>query len=251
MRFAYLDKVAIEIKEAARMTWDTQLGLRSLSGVEAEFYLTAMQMTVDYLMEMAEMEEEPDFETGDRIFDSASFAQKAVLLHQCLSALLKPEVPAPQLTNLTEASAFAPFAFILMRIGEELEEESFWLKDEKYKTDEDLIYSYRQLAWNAYDRLVLASREPWEDDPDEEEFRLDYHTMDEPLWINVIDELASRIFFDRDWYITSYHPQLLDGMTEEFSEITDVASSYITNRLPIVTPEQVQAALVEIRNWKL
>jgi hypothetical protein len=234
MRFAYLDKVAIEIKEAERMTWDTQLGLRSLSGVEAEFYLTAMQMTVDYLMEMADMEEEPDFETGDRIFDSASFDQKAVLLHQCLSALLKPETPAPKLTNLSEASAFAPFAFMLMRIGEELEEESFWLESEEYKTD-----------------LILAGRERWEDDPEEEEFRLDYHTMDELLWINAIDELASRIFFDRDWYITSYHPQILDGMTEEFSEITDVASSYITNRLPTVTSEQVQAALTEIRNWKL
>jgi hypothetical protein len=55
--------------------------------------------------------------------------------------------------------------------------------------------------------------------------------MDESLWMNAIDELASRIFFDRDWYITSYHPQILDGMTEEFSEITDVASSYLTIHL--------------------
>jgi hypothetical protein len=61
--------------------------------------------------------------TGDRIFDSASVEQKVVLLHQCLSALLKPDIPAPPLTNVMETAAFLPFAFLQMRIEEEIEDE--------------------------------------------------------------------------------------------------------------------------------
>jgi len=52
--------------------WNTILGLRTLEGAEAEFYLEAMQLAVDYLEQYAEAGEEVDIFTYDRIFDSAA-----------------------------------------------------------------------------------------------------------------------------------------------------------------------------------
>ena len=89
--------------------WNTNNGLRTLEGAEAEFYLEAMQAAVDYLKHYAEMDEELDIFTHDRIFDTASFEQKIVLLHRCLAALLDPSIEAPMLTNTVEAAAYFPW----------------------------------------------------------------------------------------------------------------------------------------------
>ena len=136
------------------MTWDTQLGLRVLQGVEAELYLTALQHTVTYLWDIVKLDDDLNVRTGDRIFDSASVEQKIVLLHQCLSALLKPDIPAPPLTNVMEAAAFLPFAFLQMRIEEEIEDEMNWVGQED---DDDFIYFYRRLVGNAYNTLIPHS----------------------------------------------------------------------------------------------
>jgi hypothetical protein len=41
-----------------RMTWDTQLGLRVLQGVEAELYLTALQHTAAYLWDIVKLDDD-------------------------------------------------------------------------------------------------------------------------------------------------------------------------------------------------
>ena len=133
------------------MAWRTSLGIRSLKGVEAELYLEAMQGAVNYIEVMGD---ELDVKTGDRIFDSANFQQKAIILHHSLSALLKPEVEAPELTNVLEAGAYFPFAYLKMRLEEEISEEDEWSDDE-----EDLKYAYRRLLWKAFEEFV---RPRWE-----------------------------------------------------------------------------------------
>jgi hypothetical protein len=66
-------------------------------------------------------------------------------LHDCLSALLQPEVFPPKLTNVIEAAAFLPFAFLKMRVDEELEDEVVCGEHEATEnTDHDLIYFYRR-----------------------------------------------------------------------------------------------------------
>ena len=230
-----------------RITWDTQLGLRVLQGVEAELYLTALQHTVAYLWDMVKMDNDLDIRTGDRLFDSASIEQKIVLLHQCLSALLKPEIPAPPLTNVMEAAAFLPFAFLQMRIEEEVEDEMDWAGQKG--DDDDFIYFYRRLVWTAYNALTPSSQQIV-DDEGEEPFCLDWHSINIDDWEDAIDRLADFIFYDRDWQVTSLHPQLLDGLDKGFSEQTGIFEDYVSNRLPKVSSEQVATALSEIQHWQ-
>ncbi|KAM3099944.1 hypothetical protein ACKFKF_13230 [Phormidesmis sp. 146-12] len=140
------------------MVWHTSLGIRSLQGTEAELYLSTMQDAIDYIEVMGD---ELDVKTGAsfaprsvRIFDSANFQQKVIILHHCLFALLKSEVEAPELTNVLEAGAYFPFAYLKMRLEEEISEEDEWSDDE-----EDLKYAYRRSLWNAFEEFV---RPRWE-----------------------------------------------------------------------------------------
>ena len=227
------------------MVWRTSLGTRSLKGVEAELYLELMQGAVDYI-EL--MEDELDIKTGDRIFDAANLYQKVVILHHCLSALLKPEVEAPELTNVLEAGAYFPFAYLKMRLEEEIAEEDEWSDDE-----EDLKYAYRRSLWNAFEEFVHPRWESAVEEYGEREEEVDFsdRSTNFDLWEEIIDELADRIFWDRDWQVSTIAPQLLDGIETELSQITGLDEDYITNRLPSVTEEEVAIALAEIRSWKL
>ncbi|MBE9009390.1 hypothetical protein IQ250_04140 [Pseudanabaenaceae cyanobacterium LEGE 13415] len=227
------------------MVWRTSLGIRSLQGVEAELYLTAMQSAVDYIEVMGD---ELDVKTSDRIFDSATFQQKVLILHRCLSALLKPEIEAPELTNVLEAGAYFPFAYLKMRLEEEISEEDEWSEDE-----EDLKYAYRRSLWDAFEEFVRPRWEAAVEEYGEREEEADFsdRSPNLDLWEEIIDHLANRIFWDRDWQVSSIAPQLLDGIEEDFSQLTGLDEDYMTNGLPKVTEGEASTALSEIRTWKL
>ncbi|MBD1847467.1 hypothetical protein H6F89_29520 [Cyanobacteria bacterium FACHB-63] len=230
------------------MTWRTPLGVRVLEEVEAKFFLASVQQAIDYLQEMHTIGAEVEVETGDRIFDNASFNQKAVLLHACLSALLNSDVEAPTLTNVLEAAAYFPFAFVRMRIEEEIElaKEGWFEEDE-----EDLQYFYRSLTWEPFVKYVLpkwqAAIEEYGEDPEESAFNERSDNFD--LWDNAIEGLLERVFWDRDWQMSSIQPQLLDGVDEQLSAVTGLDDEYMTNRLPQVREEEALAALKAIRHW--
>lgn len=154
--------------------------------------------------------EEPEVLTGgsfaprsDRIFDIASFEQKVVLLDRCLSALLKPDIESPMLTNVIEAAAYFPFAFLKMRLEDEI-----FMEEEGFTQDEKLTYFYRDLLWKAFEAYCS---ENWQ--AGQEEFGFDeeldtFHARSQNLrlWYIVVDELSGsfaprsvRIFWDRDW----------------------------------------------------
>jgi hypothetical protein len=239
-----LDK--IEGGENGLMTWRTHLGERVLEGVEAEVYLTAMQDAIENLEDTRDLDE-PEALTGDRIFDVASFEQKVVLLHRCLSALLDPTIEPLMLTNVIEAAAYFPFAFLKMRLGDEI-----YLEKEGLNEEENLKYFYRSLIWRGFEEYLLAN---WQAGQEEFEFdeELDTfhpHSDNLRLWHTVVDDLVDRIFWDRDWALTTNHPEVLDGMEADLSQPLGL-DDYFTNRLPRVTPEQAEAAISEIKNGKL
>ncbi|MBD1847032.1 hypothetical protein H6F89_27220 [Cyanobacteria bacterium FACHB-63] len=226
------------------MTWRTQLGERVLEGVEAEVYLTAMQDAIEHLEDTRDLEE-PEVLTGDRIFDISSFEQKVVLLHQCLSALLDPNIEPPMLTNVVEAAAYFPFAFLKTRLGDEI-----YLEKEGPHEEDSLRYFYRNLVWRAFEEYLLTHWQAGQEEFgfDEELDTFHPHSDNLKVWHTVVDQLVDRIFWDRDWAITSNHPEMLDGIEVELSQSLGL-DDYFTNRLPRVTPEQAAVALSEIQNW--
>lgn len=226
------------------MSWRTNLGERVLQGVEAEVYLTAVQHSIEYLQDSRDFDE-IEIKTGDRIFDTASINQKIVLLHICLTALLNPDIEAPPLTNVTEAAAYYPFAFLKLRVGDEImmsQEE--WSGDE----NEEIKYFYRRLIWKAFEQYLLPGWQAGIEEfgANEELDNLHDRSDNLDLWHTVIDELADRIFWDRDWQIK----------VRDFESPTDLDESlgleeYFTNYIPLVSSKQVTAVVAEIENWQL
>lgn len=232
------------------MTWHTHIGDRILTGIEAEVYLTAMQHAIDYLEDAIEYDDDFDVKTYDRMFDLANFDQKVLLLHTCLSALLKPNVQIPELSNVREAAAYFPFAFLRRRIAEEIElSQGDWLNEDE---DEELGYFYRRLVWKAFEKYILPNWKAAEDEYgiDEEEAEFSDRSENLELWDQAIEDLMDRIFWDRDWMVTWTNPQVLDGIEDEISQPLGL-EDYFTNRLPKVSAEDSASALAEIRSWKL
>jgi hypothetical protein len=233
------------------MTWHTHIGDRILDGIEAEVYLTAMQIAIDSLQDAIESDDEFEIKTYDRMFDLASFDQKVVLLHTCLSALLQPDVEIPELSNVLEAAAYFPFAFLRHQV----EEEIVLSQDGWFEADQEgLQYFYRHLLWKAFEEYVLPvwknSEEEEPDSGDGDEVTFDNRTDDPEFWDEIVEELIERIFWDRDWMVTWTNPQVLDGIEPEASKPLDL-DDYFTNRLPKVSIEESEKALAEIRTWKL
>lgn len=228
--------------------WKTNDGLRVLEGAEAEFYLKAMQLAIEYLQEYAEFDEKINVLTHDRIFDGANFEQKVFLLHFSLSALLNPNIEAPILTNVTEAAAYFPFAFIQKCVEEEIELEETNFVNEL----ESMKYYYRNLVWKTFKEYVLPNWKQFDSlfiDTNNKSSAYDVHSKDPSFWKEVINSLADMIFWDRDWVITTIHPQILDGIEPHVSESIRLSSSYVTNRLPKISREQALEALEAIKNW--
>ncbi|MEX0269891.1 hypothetical protein AB3R30_12160 [Leptolyngbyaceae cyanobacterium UHCC 1019] len=219
--------------------------MRTLEGVEAEFYLEAMQLALDELQQYSEAEVELNLCTYDRIFDSASFEQKVFLLHRALTPLLVPTVEAPALTNTLEAAAYFPFAYVRMQIVEEIECEEFEADEEP----KPFTYAYRELVWQPFSAYLLEGwqESEFEDEGDEYEPIIHHvHSIDLKMWKDIIEGLMNRIFWDRDWQITAINPQLLDGIDPNLGEAVGLTDAYLTNRLPKVDPEQASELLAEI-----
>ncbi|MGG6270009.1 hypothetical protein ACQ4M3_31945 [Leptolyngbya sp. AN03gr2] len=126
--------------------------------------------------------------------------------------------------------------------------------------NEEFKYYYRNIAWQVFDEFVYpcwqSANTAWSEaseefGEDEEEKAFHQHSTNLTLWKSIIDQMANRIFWDRDWMVSSFAPELLDGIEKSFSETTGLTEEYVTNRLPKVTSKQVKQAISAIKNWKL
>ncbi|MBN8563744.1 MAG: hypothetical protein J0L70_24720 [Leptolyngbya sp. UWPOB_LEPTO1] len=225
------------------MVWRTNLGERILQGTEAEVYLTAVQHLIEHLEDSRDFDE-IEVKTGDRIFDNANINQKIVLLHTCLIALLNPAISAPPLTNVTEAAAYYPFAFLKLRVGDEI----MMGKEEWSEEDEEIKFYYRHLIWKAFEQHLLPAWQAGieEFEPNEELDNFNDRSDDLDLWRTMIDELADRIFWDRDWQIKVHDFESPNDLDESLR-----LEEYFTNHLPLVSKKQVAVVVAEIENWQL
>ena len=111
----------------------------------------------------------------------------------------------------------------------------------------------------AFEEYLLTHRQAGQEafGFDEELGTFHLHSDNLRVWHTVVDELVAsfaprsvRIFWNRNWAMTSNHPEVPDGMEEELSQPLGL-DDYFTNRLPCVTPDQAEIAIAEIRSWQL
>ncbi len=238
------------------MTWRTYLDERVLEGTEADLFITAVQLTAEDIYTYGS-DFELDFETDNRLFDTATPNQKLFLLNFCLSALLKPEIDSPQLTHILEATVYCPFAYLKMQVETEIKSEL--AGDSQDDADEEYKYMFRRLLWKPYQEYILpleqeADAEFGIDEDDElagEVKSFSYQSTNFQLWDDIVDDLAHRILWDdEDWKVTSVAPALADG-ANELSLMLGITDEYLTTRIGIVSDEEGEAAYKEIHSWNV
>jgi len=82
--------------------WHTATGDRVLKGAEAQIFATSA-----YIMVRREREGDGTDRYGIPVFDALTSSQKIAMLHQVTRALLRPEVPMPELTAILEGTIAA------------------------------------------------------------------------------------------------------------------------------------------------
>ena len=223
--------------------WHTQLGERVLEAKEAAFYLLATQEAVSMLQEPTLDEMNlwlPS--TWDTVFDNAQSEQKIILLHQVLLALLDPKIPQPELTNVIEAAVYLPFQVMKMKVEEEID----LAKDLAWEEEQGINrYWYRSLI------LETCKSLNWKIDADIERPKIrSSHSTNVDLWIEAIEALESRIFWDDDWKITTRCPGILEGKRPDIVQLGGL-KTYLTSQLPETNKAQVVMAVQAIYCWQL
>ncbi|MBE9143731.1 hypothetical protein [Planktothrix mougeotii] len=242
------------------MVWHMSTGDRVLDQVEAKFYLTILQDSFISTLVYNNWEYNiKEFElwvsTGNGFLDRASFNQQIFLINFCLKALLKQDVPMPELDHLLEASAFYPFAYLQQMINEEIDNQLHWQNQENKNQEDEYTYFYRKIAWDAVEDIMPDLLDCQDEEEDTTLFKSfyeeKYRSQDMRDWEFVIDSLADIIFWDRDWFFVSTEPELLDGMEPALASSMGITENYFTNRLPKVTDQKAIQSLKEIMEWEL
>ena len=97
--------------------WWTPLGERILVGAEARLFADC----VYDLLEDPKLGEPNDYVVGVDVFDRLTYGQKIGVLSSVTQALLRPEVPRPELTAVLEGTVAAVFRHLLELVEIEID----------------------------------------------------------------------------------------------------------------------------------
>lgn len=164
--------------------WKTPFRERVLTGAEGRLFREALTYLVDDVEQSIEIEEE--CYVGITAFDNLSNIQKLAMLEAVGLALLRPRIPCPVHTAISEATIAAVFANLVTGIEIELDHERPDPSGNGDGQDEPIHFSWREL-------VVAALGE----NGDEEIPDPTSNDMDE--WREAVGRVEEWVLWDLDW----------------------------------------------------
>lgn len=188
--------------------WHTPLGERVLRGAEGKLFQKALAGLVE------SVEGSPDARVGVDVFDRLTAPEKLASLERVAGAMLLEDVPAPELTAVTEGTVAAVYAHLLAGVGREIDEGSAAL---------------RKLVRRAAAEIgVLDDESPRPACDDIEQ------------WRDLVDALTDGgIFWDRDWEAPLVDPDDPPDLAEHLRERLNLIPDYYTDVPPDPAPQRV------------
>jgi hypothetical protein len=167
----------------------TSIGVRTLKGAERRLFVQSLGMLTDYLTD-------GDYEVGVDLFDVLQRGQKIAVLLGVSRALLRDNVPPPELTAVAEAAVACVFRHIAGRVEDELDQQGEWVNDpvaaEGFGEEaENGLESWRNLILAAGRETLELKKLP------------DAASCDEADWELLIDCLQDRVLWDTDWELAA------------------------------------------------
>ncbi len=179
------------------MTWDSSKGNRVLAGHEAILICEAIDRLADELIEELEWGHLKFVTvTGARIFDELMTHEKIDILLTVAKHLLLPTPETLELTAENESTAYAIYKVIEQEIAMEID-----FEQDDFGEDEFEFSTWRTLAWNAWIESTGCGSEGDAEAESFHSFPLDEQCTDHDKWSLIVECLADRILWDRDFEI--------------------------------------------------
>ncbi|MEO1614306.1 MAG: hypothetical protein AAFV88_00565 [Planctomycetota bacterium] len=213
------------------MTWNTPSGDRYLAGEEAELIRDSIAIMVEELASCRDTEEEP-WRYGICLFDDLSWQQQLALLDVLAKNLLVETSETLELSGVNEAGVAAIYRNVSQQIELEIELQSV--------SPPEFRCRWRSATLGAY----LSNEQ---DDVIEHEsgspaaFELDPESTDIDQWDDLVECLADRVLWDRDFEMVN---EVIDAPPERAAAMRaalGIQPSYYTAIAPDPTDHQIDA----------
>ncbi len=218
--------------------WNTSYGDRVLTPDEAAIFLEAVAYMRDMLCVSVEINE--SHRVGVAAFDRLQPTQQLRALHIVTMALLKPEIPPPELSATLEGTIYGVFKDLLSLIEVEID-----------AYGEDEVSFHLRNAILAARRTDIVSDSDWHQRSEDELAGLpDCGCTDIDRWEEQIEALADQILWDRDFELESLIADQDPSEVAGIKEYLGIGKDYFSTAAPDANSQEyrrLDRELVELR----
>jgi len=213
--------------------WHTPNGTRALKGNEAALIRASIRHLWDMLEEEAENLAD-HWEFGIPLFDNSSWRQQLVMLAEVGEALLRDDIPPPELTANNEATVGALYQNVSQCVKIEIDAD-----DPEINTGARTYW--RQLIRNAEEEADKPQPPRGTDGPLPTEF-----CTDTEEWDIMIEAIQASVLWDDDWLGEDLFLDVDPETNQLRKERLGVSDDYYTAIPPDPTEREVGAARVRL-----
>lgn len=218
------------------MTWHTPSGDRHLVGEEAELVRDSIATMVEELASCRETDDEP-WKYGVTLFDELTWQQQLAVLDVLATHLLQTTDAVVELVGINEAAVAAVYQNVLQQIELEIELQPVSPPEFRYRWRQAALDAFRENESEEVVRDELISQL----DDDESIFDLEVDCVEVDDWRWLIDSLADRVLWDRDFEMVN---EMIDAPPERAAAMRaalGITPGYYTAIAPDPQNHQIDA----------
>ncbi|QDV67777.1 hypothetical protein Poly24_14810 [Rosistilla carotiformis] len=219
--------------------WHTSTGDRTLSGAEATLIVQTCVTMIDALeWEVRNDNDAVVCESGVELYDDQLVCQRIALLNEVCHGLLSPNQAMPELTAELEATVMAIFETVKSHIELEIDA-GHCFGDSCCDIRSMVLAAYGDNApgsdseSSSIDEDLDDIPDPWCDEIDQ--------------WDLVVELLADRILWDRDFEMASMIVDEEPEMAEAYKQVLGIDNDYFSMAPPEVNESDAPSCLYNLR----
>lgn len=216
--------------------WHTSVGDRVLAGAEAALLKAAITAVVEQIKEESSGYVD-QAEYGIRLFDELPWSQRLVLLEQIATYLFNTTREPLGLTAVNEAAIGTLFEHIRW----EIELEIVLRSEDPTRPDT----RWRELVSAAYEECFWQDGADVSDEEWDEFSRPDVTSEDREAWSDLIESLANRILWDRDFEMEDLFLDEAPEKTEVMKQYLGIDSDYFAAAAPDAVTDEAMERVYE------
>ncbi|MDZ4848300.1 MAG: hypothetical protein SGI77_03325 [Pirellulaceae bacterium] len=228
--------------------WSTPEGDRVVCGYEAVLIRDAIAGMIDELEILADQTSFPPLEYGIPVWDNLTWQQKLATLDQVVRYLLQSTRSTLPLTAISESAIGAIFAQIKCNVEVELD-----MSDSEDESEFHELESWRSLILKVFgeprytDDGSLVGTSIGDDDYSNEHYPTGPDDDRTDCWFHVIDRLADRLLWDRDYELEAIFADRDPDSTSKLKGLTGIDNSYFQEIALDLKADQVATVIQRVK----